>query len=82
MEQWEKNYYISTIAGADNGSSLVVMSKGRFGRLLSKSKSWHQKLLLMENQEIRLLKKICTIITCSFCNCLFRHFVHATILQS
>jgi serine/threonine protein kinase len=27
MEQWEKNYYISSIAGADNGSSLVVMSK-------------------------------------------------------
>ncbi|ONK61371.1 uncharacterized protein A4U43_C08F29200 [Asparagus officinalis] len=27
-EQWEKNYYISAIAGADNGSSLVVMSKG------------------------------------------------------
>ncbi|GFZ18229.1 protein kinase family protein [Actinidia rufa] len=28
MEQWEKNYYISSIAGANNGSSLVVMSKG------------------------------------------------------
>ncbi|RRT63254.1 hypothetical protein B296_00001537 [Ensete ventricosum] len=28
MEQWEKNYYISSLAGADNGSSLVVMSKG------------------------------------------------------
>ncbi|KAM1312931.1 hypothetical protein ACFX2F_017026 [Malus domestica] len=28
MEQWDKNYYISTIAGANNGSSLVVMSKG------------------------------------------------------
>ncbi|CAN8300454.1 unnamed protein product [Cochlearia groenlandica] len=28
MEQWEKNYYISSIAGSDNGSSLVVMSKG------------------------------------------------------
>uniref|UniRef100_A0A803N862 non-specific serine/threonine protein kinase n=1 Tax=Chenopodium quinoa TaxID=63459 RepID=A0A803N862_CHEQI len=28
MEQWEKNYYISAIAGAQNGSSLVVMSKG------------------------------------------------------
>ncbi|WVZ04957.1 hypothetical protein V8G54_018303 [Vigna mungo] len=28
MEQWEKNYYISAIAGAVNGSSLVVMSKG------------------------------------------------------
>ncbi|KAJ6791368.1 casein kinase 1-like protein HD16 [Iris pallida] len=27
-EQWEKNYYISAISGADNGSSLVVMSKG------------------------------------------------------
>ncbi|KAI4379327.1 hypothetical protein MLD38_005642 [Melastoma candidum] len=28
MEQREKNYYISAIAGANNGSSLVVMSKG------------------------------------------------------
>ncbi|XP_012570657.1 casein kinase 1-like protein HD16 [Cicer arietinum] len=28
MEQWEKNYYISAIAGSTNGSSLVVMSKG------------------------------------------------------
>ncbi|CAK9174558.1 unnamed protein product [Ilex paraguariensis] len=28
MEQWENNYYISAIAGALNGSSLVVMSKG------------------------------------------------------
>ncbi|KAJ6824351.1 casein kinase 1-like protein HD16 isoform X1 [Iris pallida] len=28
MEQWEKNYYISSLAGASNGSSLVVMSKG------------------------------------------------------
>ena len=29
MEQWEKNYYISAVAGATNGSSLVVMSKGK-----------------------------------------------------
>ncbi|XP_062212652.1 casein kinase 1-like protein HD16 isoform X1 [Phragmites australis] len=28
MEQWEKSYYITAIAGASNGSSLVVMSKG------------------------------------------------------
>ncbi|KAG7580582.1 hypothetical protein ISN44_As08g003660 [Arabidopsis suecica] len=28
MKQWEKNYYISSIAGANNGGSLVVMSKG------------------------------------------------------
>uniref|UniRef100_A0A6N2K8A0 non-specific serine/threonine protein kinase n=1 Tax=Salix viminalis TaxID=40686 RepID=A0A6N2K8A0_SALVM len=28
MEQWEKNYYISSLAGSNNGSSLVVMSKG------------------------------------------------------
>ncbi|GLU14440.1 hypothetical protein SLE2022_310100 [Rubroshorea leprosula] len=27
MEQWEKGFYISSIAGALNGSSLVVMSK-------------------------------------------------------
>ncbi|KAJ6694639.1 CASEIN KINASE-RELATED [Salix koriyanagi] len=30
MEQWEKNYYISSIAGSNNGSSLVVMSKVRY----------------------------------------------------
>lgn len=29
MEQWEKNYYVTTLAGANNGSSLVVMSKGK-----------------------------------------------------
>ncbi|KAJ7567873.1 hypothetical protein O6H91_01G010800 [Diphasiastrum complanatum] len=28
LHKWEKNYYISAIAGAVNGSSLVVMSKG------------------------------------------------------
>ena len=28
MEQWEKNYYITALAGTDSGSSLVVMSKG------------------------------------------------------
>ncbi|CAL4974109.1 unnamed protein product [Urochloa decumbens] len=28
MDQWERNYYITAIAGAVNGSSLVVMSKG------------------------------------------------------
>ncbi|KAG2640209.1 hypothetical protein PVAP13_2KG058200 [Panicum virgatum] len=28
MEQWEKSYYITAIAGLTNGSSLVVMSKG------------------------------------------------------
>ena len=30
MEQWEKNYYITAVAGVINGSSLVVMSKGQF----------------------------------------------------
>ncbi|PNT76959.1 hypothetical protein BRADI_1g56100v3 [Brachypodium distachyon] len=28
MDQWEKSFYITAIAGASNGSSLVVMSKG------------------------------------------------------
>ncbi|XP_074579326.1 casein kinase 1-like protein HD16 [Curcuma longa] len=28
MEQWERSYYITALAGANNGSSLVVMSKG------------------------------------------------------
>lgn len=35
MEQWEKNYYISSIAGANNGSSLVVMSKGMLTYMIS-----------------------------------------------
>lgn len=33
MEQWEKNYYITSLAGATNGSALVVMSKGKFSFL-------------------------------------------------
>ncbi|CAM8967517.1 unnamed protein product [Rhodiola kirilowii] len=28
MEQWEKNYYITAVAGATIGKSLVIMSKG------------------------------------------------------
>ncbi|PIA42610.1 hypothetical protein AQUCO_02000206v1 [Aquilegia coerulea] len=28
VEQWDKNYYITSVAGASNGSALVVMSKG------------------------------------------------------
>lgn len=28
MDQWERDYYITAVAGANNGSSLVVMSKG------------------------------------------------------
>ncbi|KAJ0524489.1 hypothetical protein HanHA300_Chr09g0301041 [Helianthus annuus] len=28
MEQWEKNYYITSLAGAQNGNALVVMSRG------------------------------------------------------
>lgn len=35
MEQWEQNYYISAIAGANNGSSLVVMSKGQWNFIIS-----------------------------------------------
>ncbi|CAL5400312.1 unnamed protein product [Camellia sinensis] len=27
LEQWDKNYYITSRAGASNGSALVVMSK-------------------------------------------------------
>jgi hypothetical protein len=28
MEKWEQKYYITAVAGSDNGSALVVMSKG------------------------------------------------------
>lgn len=30
MDHWEKNYYITAVAGSSNGSSLVVMSKGMY----------------------------------------------------
>jgi hypothetical protein len=30
MEQWDKSYYISSVAGSNNGSSIVVMSKGTY----------------------------------------------------
>ncbi|RRT83305.1 hypothetical protein B296_00005033, partial [Ensete ventricosum] len=30
MDQWDKNYYITALAGTNSGSSLVVMSKGKF----------------------------------------------------
>lgn len=33
MDQWEKNYYITSLAGASNGSALVVMSKGKQNKL-------------------------------------------------
>lgn len=34
MEQWDKNYYITSVAGACNGSALVVMSKGNMFALI------------------------------------------------
>lgn len=37
MEQWEKSYYISALAGANNGSSFVVMSKGNFNIFFRKN---------------------------------------------
>ncbi|PRQ53237.1 hypothetical protein RchiOBHm_Chr2g0164291 [Rosa chinensis] len=33
MEQWDKNYHITSLAGAGNGSALVVMSKGMSNKL-------------------------------------------------
>lgn len=62
MEQWEKNFYISSIAGANNGSSLVVMSKGLL--------NWHQwvnlhslsEWLVHTNKNNFLIKTLCGIL--------------------
>lgn len=35
MDQWERDYYITAVAGANNGSSLVVMSKGKAAKACS-----------------------------------------------
>ena len=37
MDQWEKSFYITAIAGALNGSSLVLMSKGLWLMILYQS---------------------------------------------
>jgi hypothetical protein len=34
MKQWDKSFYISSVAGSNNGSSIVVMSKGIYTFLL------------------------------------------------
>jgi hypothetical protein len=48
MEQWENNYYISAIAGATNGSSLVVMSKG-MSQLMAVLEASHIYYIHMKN---------------------------------
>lgn len=35
MDQWERNYYITALAGANNGSLVVVMSKGKAAKACS-----------------------------------------------
>lgn len=68
MEQWEKNFYISAVAGASNGSSLVVMSRGEV------SVSGLIKCLVCT-----LYFYACSIQILKF---QFRHTVLATIVQS
>ena len=41
MEQWEKNFYISAVAGANNGNALVVMSKGMFSADMNFNMFYH-----------------------------------------
>ncbi|KAG8367995.1 hypothetical protein BUALT_Bualt16G0130600 [Buddleja alternifolia] len=59
MEQWEKNYYISSIAGATNGSSLVIMSKGfhvtsmttagnRWGVVMSRNSGYSEQVVELD----------------------------------
>uniref|UniRef100_A0A0D9YFK7 non-specific serine/threonine protein kinase n=1 Tax=Oryza glumipatula TaxID=40148 RepID=A0A0D9YFK7_9ORYZ len=49
MEQWENNYYISAIAGATNGSSLVVMSKGsRWGVVMSRNSGFSEQVVELD----------------------------------
>lgn len=74
MEQWEKNFYISSIAGATNGASLVVMSKGKlsvYSLLLDfqiKWKKWKEKLfspLVMIQIEVYSFSEIQGLLTLS-----------------
>ncbi|KAE9452324.1 hypothetical protein C3L33_15775, partial [Rhododendron williamsianum] len=49
MEHWEKNYFISAIAGANNGSSLVVMSKGsRWAIVMSRGAGFSDQVVELD----------------------------------
>ncbi|KAJ9548697.1 hypothetical protein OSB04_021240 [Centaurea solstitialis] len=49
MEQWEKNYYITSLAGASNGSALVVMSKGsRWGIVMSRDAPYSNQVVELD----------------------------------
>lgn len=87
MEQWEKNYYISAIAGANNGSSLVVMSKGTPKYVFPRppfAQGLRSQLILLFAVRFMdgfawdvtdFLQAIFNLVT-------FRDFLHSTILQS
>ncbi|GMP94946.1 hypothetical protein CsSME_00044193 [Camellia sinensis var. sinensis] len=49
MEQWEHKYYITAVAGASNGSSLVVMSKESSILVQSKSPLYSQQSYKVSN---------------------------------
>ncbi|GAV81235.1 LOW QUALITY PROTEIN: hypothetical protein CFOL_v3_24693, partial [Cephalotus follicularis] len=42
MEQWDKKYYITSVAGALNGSAMVAMSKGCLLDFLYPSEGIHR----------------------------------------
>ncbi|XP_022730129.1 casein kinase 1-like protein HD16 isoform X2 [Durio zibethinus] len=49
MEQWDKNYYITSVAGACNGSALVVMSKGsKWGIVMSRNAGYLSQVVELD----------------------------------
>lgn len=52
MEQWEKNYYITAVAGSDVGRSLVVMSKGKWKFIFQMVYNYFSSVLLISQPYI------------------------------
>ena len=81
IEQWEKNFYISAIAGTNNGSSLVVMSKGQ------SSDTKHMMLLVVCHGTLFFPRDVLlyfswNIVLPYMCFSFSRNTIHSAVLQS
>lgn len=80
MEQWEKNYYITAVAGSDVGRSLVVMSKGKWKFIFQMVYNYFSSVLLISQPYI--LNSLFFLLFTYFSNPKYRNSILAAVIQS